>query len=367
MSRSSGAGSDAGPGEDARRRSPSGSSSPGPPSGTRGDTRYPAGSRKGCFWSTPSSTTATFTPRRRPPWPRQRGRADHACTVVHRHRVAVGSGRRVRTRVRRSRLGSSAAGRSTKTRRGGAGTGGRTLAEGICSPEREIAPAWAPAIHASYARQERRRDVELRRPSRRTHCRRAPSRVAGSDREIIRSRSRPPCGRHGRSARLPEQRDRSSNSLRERAGARPRRSLRRRARGRVPRSSEATNEARTVAASQKEAATDLCGGRYLTFAVNGRVSVLPSNVILIVPRIVLPFAFAGAWKTHVACPPTNFSDFGFSVLVPTLRRAVDLSVDDRRSRVRARRGHADARTSCPPSAMRGSSSPSSRRASRARS
>ncbi len=51
-----------GPGEAARRRSPSASSRPTIPFGKPGGYENPAGSRNGCSWSTPSSTTATLTP-----------------------------------------------------------------------------------------------------------------------------------------------------------------------------------------------------------------------------------------------------------------------------------------------------------------
>lgn len=59
-------------------------------------------------------------------------------------------------------------------------------------------------------------------------------------------------------------------------------------------------------------------GLYATRPPNGRVSFLPSNTIVIVPRRALPFIAAGTWKTHTAWPPTNRADFARSVLPPTL-------------------------------------------------
>ena len=51
-------------------------------------------------------------------------------------------------------------------------------------------------------------------------------------------------------------------------------------------------------------------------ALNGRVSDLPSNVILIVPRMVLPAVPLGTENTQTALPPTNRAEFGRTVRAP---------------------------------------------------
>jgi hypothetical protein len=58
-------------------------------------------------------------------------------------------------------------------------------------------------------------------------------------------------------------------------------------------------------------------GSYETLPAKGRVSFLPSNVIVIVPRSVWPLALDGTLNTHTAWPPTNFADAALSVLLPT--------------------------------------------------
>ena len=45
---------------------------------------------------------------------------------------------------------------------------------------------------------------------------------------------------------------------------------------------------------------------------------MPSKTIVIVPRSVLPEAFAGTVNTQTAWPPTNLSDFGWTLLAPAL-------------------------------------------------
>ena len=67
------------------------------PFGKPGGYENPVGSRNGCSWSTPSSTTATLTPSPRAPVERRELRAPRARRpAVQVERVRAGSGRRAR-------------------------------------------------------------------------------------------------------------------------------------------------------------------------------------------------------------------------------------------------------------------------------